>query len=36
MPPQEIRGRFAQLGPQNGDIDGPEEIWRFFTTQIDR
>lgn len=36
MPPQEIRGRFAQLGPQNGDIDGPEEIWHFFTMQIDR
>lgn len=36
MPPQEIRGRLAQLGPQNGDIDGPEEIWRFFAMQIRR
>jgi polyhydroxybutyrate depolymerase len=24
------------LGPQNGDIDGPEEIWRFFAAQLRR
>jgi poly(3-hydroxybutyrate) depolymerase len=29
--PQDLPARFAQLvGQQNNDIEGPEEIWRFF------
>ena len=33
--PQNLSAPFQKLlGPQNNDIDGPEEIWRFFAAQI--
>jgi polyhydroxybutyrate depolymerase len=35
LQPQQVSSRFSQfLGPQNNDIDGPEEIWRFFAAQV--
>jgi polyhydroxybutyrate depolymerase len=37
LQPQQVSSRFSQfLGPQNNDIDGPEEIWRFFAAQVKR
>jgi polyhydroxybutyrate depolymerase len=34
LQPQQMSSRFSQfLGPQNSDIDGPEEVWRFFAAQ---
>jgi polyhydroxybutyrate depolymerase len=37
LQPQQMSSRFSQfLGPQNNDIEGPEEIWRFFAAQAKR
>jgi polyhydroxybutyrate depolymerase len=37
LEPQELSGQFQRLlGPQNNDIDGPTEIWRFFASQMKR
>jgi polyhydroxybutyrate depolymerase len=37
LQPQQMPSQFSQLlGPQNNDIDGPEEIWRFFAAQAKR
>jgi polyhydroxybutyrate depolymerase len=34
---QELSSQFQKLlGPQNNDIDGPAEIWRFFASQMKR
>jgi polyhydroxybutyrate depolymerase len=37
LKPQQLSPQFAKLlGPQNNDIEGPEEIWKFFAAQMRR
>jgi polyhydroxybutyrate depolymerase len=37
LKPQQLSPQFAKLlGPQNSDIEGTEEIWRFFAARIKR